>query len=52
MGVRVITGDFSAEGDVLRHASDRVAETVLRLGLGNYYPDPLRKVNPPLAGRA
>ena len=52
MGVRVITGDFAAEGDVLRHASDRVAETILRLGLGNYYPDPLRNVNPPLAGRA
>jgi uncharacterized cofD-like protein len=52
MGVRVITGNFSAEGDVLRHASDRVAETILRLGLGNYYPKPLRNVNPPLAGRA
>ncbi len=50
MGVRVITGDFAAEGDVLRHASDRVAETVLRLGLGKYSPDALR--DRPLAGRA
>jgi uncharacterized cofD-like protein len=32
MGIRCITGDFSAEGGVLRHAADRVAETVLRIG--------------------
>jgi uncharacterized cofD-like protein len=32
MGIRCIPGDFSAEGDVLRHAADRVAETVLRIG--------------------
>lgn len=32
LGVRCITGDFTAEGDVVRHAADRVAETVLRLG--------------------
>jgi uncharacterized cofD-like protein len=43
MGVRAITGDFAAEGDVLRHASDRVAETILRLGFRNYHPDPLRQ---------
>ena len=30
MGIRCITGDFAAEGDVLRHAADRVAATVLR----------------------
>jgi uncharacterized cofD-like protein len=29
MGIRCITGDFAAEGDVLRHASDRVAATLL-----------------------
>lgn len=33
MGIRSITGDFAAEGDVLRHNADRVAETVLKLGL-------------------
>jgi uncharacterized cofD-like protein len=32
LGVRAIAGDFAAEGDVLRHAADRVAETALRLG--------------------
>ena len=31
MGIRCITGDFAAEGDVLRHASDRVAATLLRI---------------------
>jgi uncharacterized cofD-like protein len=34
LGVRVITGDFAAEGDVLRHNADRVAEVLLHLGLG------------------
>jgi uncharacterized cofD-like protein len=34
MGIRCITGDFSAEGDVLRHAADRVAATVLGVALG------------------
>jgi uncharacterized cofD-like protein len=29
MGIRCITGDFAAEGDVLRHASDWVAATLL-----------------------
>ncbi len=33
MGIKCITGDFAAEGDVLRHATDRVAEAVLSLGL-------------------
>ncbi len=32
LGIRCIAGDFSAEGGVLRHAADRVAETVLRIG--------------------
>jgi len=33
LGVRCISGDFAAEGDVVRHAADRVAEAVLRLGV-------------------
>ena len=33
MGIRCITGNFAAEGDVLRHASERVAATVLELQL-------------------
>jgi uncharacterized cofD-like protein len=33
MGIRCITGDFAAEGDVLRHDADRVAAQVLRLAL-------------------
>jgi uncharacterized cofD-like protein len=33
LGVRVITGDFTAEGDVLRHNADRVADVLLHLGL-------------------
>ncbi len=33
LGVQCITGDFAEEGDVLRHAADRVTETLLRLGL-------------------
>ena len=33
MGIRCITGDFSAEGDVLRHAADRVASTVLGVAI-------------------
>jgi uncharacterized cofD-like protein len=31
MGIRCITGDFVAEGRVLRHDSDRVTETLLEL---------------------
>jgi uncharacterized cofD-like protein len=34
LGVRCIAGDFAAEGDVVRHAADRVAETALGLGVG------------------
>jgi uncharacterized cofD-like protein len=33
MGIRCITGDFSAEGNVLRHAAERVAATVLGVAL-------------------
>jgi uncharacterized cofD-like protein len=33
LGVRCIAGDFAAEGDVVRHAADRVAEAVLRVGV-------------------
>jgi uncharacterized cofD-like protein len=33
MGVQVITGDFAAEGDTLRHNADLVADTLLHLGL-------------------
>jgi uncharacterized cofD-like protein len=31
MGIRCITGDFVAEGDVLRHAADRVTDALLAL---------------------
>jgi uncharacterized cofD-like protein len=33
MGIRCITGDFAAEGDVLRHASNRVAACVLDVAI-------------------
>jgi uncharacterized cofD-like protein len=33
LGVRVVRGNFAAEGDTLRHNADRVAETLLDLGL-------------------
>jgi uncharacterized cofD-like protein len=33
LGVRCVTGNFAAEGDVLRHAAERVAQAALRLGL-------------------
>lgn len=33
LGVRCVTGNFAAEDDVLRHAADRVAETLLHLAL-------------------
>ena len=33
MGIRCITGNFAAEGDVLRHNADAVAETALRLAM-------------------
>ena len=32
LGVRVIAGDFSSEENVVRHAADRVTETLLGLG--------------------
>jgi len=32
LGVRVIAGDFASEGNVVRHAADRVAEALLGLG--------------------
>jgi uncharacterized cofD-like protein len=34
LGVRVVTGNFADEGDVLRHNADRVADVLLHLGLG------------------
>ena len=33
LGVRVIPGNFAAEGDTLRHNADRVADVLLHLGL-------------------
>ena len=33
LGVRCVTGDFAAEGDVLRHASGRVTQALLHLAL-------------------
>jgi hypothetical protein len=33
LGVRCMTGNFAAEGDVLRHDAAPVAQAVLRLGL-------------------
>ena len=40
MGIRCITGDFAAEGDVVRHASDRVAATLLAVAMGEGIPSP------------
>ena len=42
MGIRCITGDFAAEGDVLRHAADRVATTLLGIAMeeAGVYPPP------------
>ena len=42
MGIRCITGDFAAEGDVLRHAADRVATTLLGIAIeeAGVYPPP------------
>lgn len=34
MGIRCITGNFAAEGDVLRHEAGRVARTVLEIAAG------------------
>jgi uncharacterized cofD-like protein len=36
LGVKVIPGEFAAEGDTLRHNADRVAETLLHLGLEHF----------------
>jgi uncharacterized cofD-like protein len=33
LGVRCIAGNFADEGDAVRHGSDRVTDTLLRLGL-------------------
>jgi uncharacterized cofD-like protein len=33
MGIRCVTGNFAAEGDVLRHAADRVTDALLSLPL-------------------
>jgi uncharacterized cofD-like protein len=33
MGIQCVTGDFAAEGGVLRHAADRVAKAVLKIGV-------------------
>ena len=35
LGIRCITGDFADEGDLVRHASDRVAEALLQIPLRN-----------------
>jgi uncharacterized cofD-like protein len=43
LGVRVVQGDFAAEGDVLRHNADRVADVLLELGL-EANPDPPRNI--------
>lgn len=43
MGIRCVSGEFAAEGDVLRHNADRVAETVLNIGLNA----PMRSKTPP-----
>lgn len=34
MGIRCITGNFAAEGDVLRHDAENVAKTVLEIAAG------------------
>src|ERR1700761_2724240 len=33
LGVRCISADFAAEGDVVRHAEDRVTDALLRVGM-------------------
>ena len=49
LGVRCIAGDFAAEGDVVRHAADRVADAVLRLGVkgARRNPKPSRESETP-----
>ena len=50
MGIRCITGDFAAEGDVLRHASDRVATTLLGIAMENGRGAPLSSSRASLRG--
>lgn len=38
LGIRCIQGNFAEEGNVLRHAADRVAAQVLQLALGKQRP--------------
>ncbi|KJS14504.1 MAG: hypothetical protein VR69_17400 [Peptococcaceae bacterium BRH_c4b] len=38
LGVRVVPGDFLAQGDVARHWPERLAETIIRLTLTNKRP--------------
>jgi len=38
LGVRCVTGDFAAEGDVLRHEADRVTEALLSLPMRSREP--------------
>ena len=40
MGIRCITGDFAAKGDVVRHAPERVAATLLAVAMGGGSPCP------------
>lgn len=49
MGIRCIAGNFSAEGDVLRHDSDRVADAILAIGTGR--PGPELRPAPPVGHR-
>jgi uncharacterized cofD-like protein len=43
MGIRCVTGDFAAEGDVLRHAADRVADALLSLPIrSNFQGTPIK----------
>ena len=42
MGIRCVTGNFAAEGDVLRHNADEVALTALSLAYGRKHGIPLR----------
>jgi hypothetical protein len=36
LGVRCVTGNFADEGDVLRHAADRVTNALMALPLGTH----------------
>ncbi|WP_446742147.1 gluconeogenesis factor YvcK family protein [Silvibacterium acidisoli] len=50
MGIRCITGDFTAEGDVLRHNSERVAAAVLETLLANRAAETVSQLQPSPAG--